>query len=231
MIKAEVDVPKLMKSLRGAAKAFGESTQQALVRWSIQTCRELAVETQAWGRSKTLVKQKGAIIADAYNVLAVRDQGQRMTKSRTLHTAAEVNEWIEINRTRRRGRTAKLSRFEKKDVTRKVFKAAMTERYKRAGMAKGGWIGAGKRIAARQTGQERINIGKNFLSYAHKHDGLGAARLSLNPFKPLSFLTNKASHIASRHVLRPQAYRQSAISALRPTIKQYRKMLRNKLGK
>jgi hypothetical protein len=231
VVRADVDIPKLMRSLKAGAKAFGESSQQALVRWSIQTCRELAVETQAWGRSKTKGKQEGAMFGDALNVIAVRSSGQRMTKSRALHTAAEVNEWIEINRTRRRGRTAKLSRFEKKDVSEKVFRSAMRERYKRAGMAKGGWIGAGQVIARRQTGQERINIGRNFLGYTHKHSANGSARLSLNPFKPLSFLTNKASHVSSSHVLRPMAYQQSAIKALRPTINWYRKSLRNKLGK
>ena len=226
-----MDMQKLARSLKGAAKAFGDSTSQALVRWSVRTCAELAVETQVYGKTKTRGKQEGAILWDAVNVIMVRPDGERISRGRMLSSADEINEWIEINRTRRRGRTAKLPRPEKKETHQKIFDAAMRARYKRAGMAKGGWIGAGQQIARRQKGQARINIGKNWLGYAHKHSKFGTARMRLNPFNPVSFLTNSAKHITSRHVLNPAAFRIASIRSLRATTTWYRRSLRSSLGK
>ena len=71
MIKAEIDQPKLERSLKRFAKQFGDTNAQAVIRWSVQVCRELAMETQVWGKVKTRKKQEGAMYKDALNVLLV----------------------------------------------------------------------------------------------------------------------------------------------------------------
>jgi hypothetical protein len=231
---------KLQKSLKSAAKGFGESSKQAVIRWGVQTAREMAVETQAWGRSGTKKKQEGAMIADAYNVLIVVDnilkaseqngwfslnQGkfQYWEDNRVLKTSEQINDWIEINRTRRRGRTPKLAWIDRKVAHRDVFKKAMRIRFQLAGMAKGGWLGAGQEIARAQTGQGRINIGRNFLGYAQKHSKFGSAKKPINPFKPITELRNTVRHSSAGNVLGSGASQKAIIFGLRKTTQWYRK--------
>ena len=237
MIKAEFDIPKLQRSLKSAAKNFGESSKQAVVRWGIQTAREMAVETQAWGKSKTKGIQEGAIFADALNVFLVIDarnpvaQKRKAQRKKELVTPEDINAWIEINRTRRRGRTAVLPVEEKKEVTSSNLLKALKVRNAKAGMAKGGWLGAGMDIAKAQTGQGRINIGKNFLGYAQKHKARGSSRKPMNPWKPVGILINSSSHSASKHVTRPEAYQKAIGFGLRKTIQWYRKAAKQSLDK
>jgi hypothetical protein len=227
MITAEVDMAKLQRSLRSAAKGFGESSKQAVIRWGVQTAREMAVETQVWGKSKTKGKQEGAMLADAFKVLAVID-GKRFRKSakrrkRELVTVEEINAWIDENQNPATGRTRKLPIEERKEVTEANFKKAMRARFKRAGMAKGGWLGAGQEIARAQTGQGRINIGRNFLGYAQKHSKFGSAKKPINPFKPITELRNTVRHSSASDVLGSGASQNAIIFGLRKTTQWYRK--------
>jgi hypothetical protein len=227
MIKAEVDMAKLQRSLRSAAKGFGESSKQAVIRWGVQTAREMAVETQVWGKSKTKGKQEGAMLADALKVLVVID-GKRFRKSakrrkRELVTVEEISAWIDENQNPSTGRTRKLPIEERKEVTEDNFKKAMRARFKRAGMAKGGWLGAGQEIARAQTGQGRINIGRNFLGYAQKHSKFGSAKKPINPFKPITELRNTVRHSSASDVLGAGASQKAIIFGLRKTTQWYRK--------
>lgn len=236
MIKATIDRPELEKSLKKYAKEFGETSAQAVVRWSVQTCRELAMETQAWGKSETKKKQQGAILADAYNVLLVVDslritgksakvfnQGNTYTvpSSMVIQTPTEISDWIEIHRTRRRGRTARIPIDQRKVVTRAKFKKGMKERLARAGMAKGAWLGAGQVIAKAQVGQDKITIGKNFLGYTQKFMDKGTATKPKNGWKPICGLTNKTAHSASNHVLSSAGMRRSVDFGLKKAVKWY----------
>ncbi len=242
MLKADVDIAKLTRSLKAASKAFGETGAQAIVRWGVQCGRELATQTQAWGRTRygktkgtgatTWAKgaQEGAMLADAYNVISiVPTVGPRNKKG--LRDSAAVNDWIELNRTRRRSRTAKIPISERKVCTEKVFKKAMKERFKRAGMAKGGWLGAGMAMAKHQRGAGRITIGKNYMSFAQKHSRFGSARAPMNSFSPVGHLTNSVKHVASSHVLSPTAIREASGWSLKATIKWYNKAISYNLNK
>jgi hypothetical protein len=227
MITAEVDMAKLQRSLRSASKGFGESSKQAVIRWGVQTAREMAVETQVWGKSKTKGKQEGAMLADAFKVLAVID-GKRFRKSakrrkRELVTVEEISAWIDENQNPATGRTRKLPIEERKEVTEANFKKAMRARFKRAGMAKGGWLGAGQEIARAQTGQGRINIGRNFLGYAQKHSKFGSAKKPINPFKSIAELRNTVRHSSASDVLGSGASQKAIIFGLRKTTQWYRK--------
>lgn len=234
-------MPKLERSLKRLAKDFGDTSAQAVIRWGVGTCRELAVETQVWGKTKTRDKQIGAITSDAYNVLLVVEsikssgRGYRITnQGKTYHAQAhkiladekQVNEWIEINRTRRRARTAKLPIEERKICTIQVFKRAMRERAKLAGMAKGAWIGAGNDIARSQKGTGRMTIGAGFLKYAQKHSGMGSAVAPASGWKPTAKLTNSVRHSASRHVMGSNAFSKASGFGLKKTISWYRHALK-----
>jgi len=241
VFKADIDRPKLERSLKRFAKDFGETNAQALVRWSVNACRELAFETQVWGRSKTKGKQEGAILADSYNVLLVVDKLTPSGRSFRVHNQGKtysvkpdqvlndpeaINEWIEVNRTRRRGRTAKLPPTERKVCDAATHKKAMRARYARAGMAKGGWIGAGQEIARAQKGQDRVTIGKNYLSYAHKHAKFGSASRPRNTWAPFVGITNRVAHSSDKNVLTAAAPARAFAWSLKKTVKWYATALR-----
>ena len=240
MIEAKFDMPKLEMSLKKASKAFGDSTQQAVARWSVQCGRELAGSTQVYGKTGTRQKQNFAIEADARRVIFPVDsispsktgrsvrykwQGKsgNWSQARWLKDESAVHDWIEQNRTRRRGRTAKLPFSELAICDKAIFAKALKTRFARSGMAKGGWIGAGKEAAKFQKGAQKITIGKNFLSYAHKHGGNGHARLRGGAvFQPIADLENRAPHVSSPHVLSKSEIGKAVGFGLRETLKWYR---------
>ena len=177
-----MDMGMLERSLRKSAKAFGETTAQSVRRWGVSTCRKLAVETSAFGQTGTFKTQKQAIENDAKKVLHVypdefgNNTGIITAKNKKLLLSAEaVNDWIELNRTGRNGRTPKkgLPSEERKCCKATTFRSAMRIRFKHAGMAKGGWLGAGMEIAREVGGGYKDVIGKNFMSYAQKFSHMG----------------------------------------------------------
>lgn len=230
-------------SLQRYAKRFGDTTAQAVTRWGVGTCRELALETQAYGATKTKAKQAGAIIADAYNVLLVVDSVYKSrakpgyyTKNkgefryfppyRVLESAKAVDHWIEINQTIRKSRTVKKPWIEKKVCSRKVFDKVMREKTKRAGMAKGAWIGAGNHIAKAQKGEGKFTIGQGFLKYAQKHAINGTSTIPRNGWNPVARLTNKIGYSGTNHVLKPSAFPKASAWGLRKTKNWYAHALR-----
>jgi len=241
MIKAEIDQPKLERSLKRFAKQLGESNAQAVIRWSIQVCRELAFETQVFGKVKTRIKQEGAIFRDAYNVLLVveklektRGRGYSATNQgakygvqsrRALTDHQAVNDWIELNQTKRNSRTAELARSEKMVCDMKTFKVAIKMRLAKAGMAKGAWLGAGTEIARAQTGTEKMSIGRNFLSYTQKHKRFGNSKKPVMGWKPVAKITNKLAYSGNSHVLQSSGITKSIQFGLKKTVTFYRKTL------
>ena len=242
MIKAEIDQPKLERSLKRFGKQLGETNAQAVIRWSVQVCRELAMETQVWGKVKTRAKQEGAIRGDAFNVLIVVDElkktggtGYRATNQgssfgvsarRVLLDENQVNDWIEMNRTRRGARTAKLPIGEKKICDAKIFKAAMKSRMARAGMAKGAWLGAGNDIARAQTGADKMTIGRNFLNYTQKHAAWGNAKKPTNGWKPVAGVTSKLAYSGKSNVLARSGMTKAIKFGLSKTVKFYQKAIK-----
>jgi hypothetical protein len=249
VIEAKFDIPKLESSLKKARAALGDTNKQAVTRWAVQVGRELAGSTQVYGKTGTRQKQQWAIENDARNVIFPVDsmrpsktgktvratfEGKSFnwSKSRVLNNESEINDWIEMNRTRRRARTAKIPFSEAAICTLAVFNKAMKTRFARAGMAKGGWLGASNQAAGMQTGAQRMGIGKNFLSYAQKHGKFGSATLQRGDgFKPIAALHNKVSHSSSPHVLSKAEISKSIGFGLRATIKWYRSAAKKALDK
>ena len=227
MIRAEIDRQRLERSLRDFARRFGDTSAHAVARWGVQVCREMAFETQPYGTKQVKKKQEGAIFADVYKVIHVIQRIPRGTRNeRILHDPQSVCEWMDSNRGEGR-RTKSLSPAEKKMATPKTIKQAVKLKMAKAGIAKGGFIGAGMEIAKAQRGADRINIGRNFLSYAHKHaEEFGDAVKPRPGFTPTAILKNKAAHTSLDYVLKRTASAKAIEFGLKKTIKWYASAIR-----
>jgi hypothetical protein len=235
-IKAELDRNKLERSMKQFSAAFGHTTAQAVCRWAVRTCAELAFETQAWGKSQTKKTQTNAILRDASNVVFSASRIKRkganslifmphggvfsVPNDRVLNSADEINEWIELNRTRRRSRTAKLPNDLKKVCTLTNFKKAMAVRNARAGMAKGAWIGAGNDIAKAQSGEAKETIGVGFLKYTQKHQHLGSSKRPKEGWRPAAGITSKVAY--SGQVISSAGMKKAVNFGLSKALKQYK---------
>ena len=102
----------------------------------------------------------------------------------------------------------------------------MKIRFRNAGMAKGGWIGAGRQSASYQTGGDKIAIGKNYMSWTQKHASKGSATKPANSFSPSSLLMNRTRHTASPHVLNPTRAKRAINWGLKKTVKWYSAAIR-----
>lgn len=233
MISAKIDRPKLERSLKKAAKGFGESSAQAVTRWGVQVGRELAFDAQAYGKrkggrvkasykpgEKILDPQINSLMAGAMNVLLIVPKVGPLNK-KGLRSADEVNAWIESNRGKH-GHTKKLPLEKRKVCTQAIFDAAFKQRVKLAAIAKGGFLGGAMDIAKHQKGQERINIGKNYLPHAQKHAKMGSAKAPTNGFFPIAELVNRSRHSGSSWVISKAKIDNAVGKALKNTLKWYR---------
>jgi len=226
-IKATIDRPALEKSLKKFAHRFGDTSAQAVVRWSVQACREMVFETQPWGKREVRKRQEAAIYQDALNVvLAV----ERLPKSkggnkRHLASPAELIAWMDENRAKGK-RTRRLPVEQRKICSTRTLKAAVRDIMTRAGIAKGGFLGAGQKIASAQTGPDKFSIGKNFFGYAQKHMAFGDAKRPTAGFTPRSTLRNRARHTGTDYVLKKSAITKAVNFGLKKTVKWYEKTLR-----
>lgn len=247
MIEAEFDIPKLIRSLKKSSKAFGDTNKTAIARWGVQTCRELAVSTQVYGKAGAKKKQINAIESGMNAVIAsvtdkqfrllisgkvkkakIRNRWVDVTQERLLSDEGKAMDWIQSHRNEK-GRTQRLDQFSIGIAPQSVVRKVIRIRSVRAGIAKGAWLGAGVEIAKKQTGAQRISIGKNFFGYAQKHASRGEAKATTNPFNPIASLINKAAHSASPYVLSQKEKEKSVGFGLRKTITWYRMAARKAL--
>lgn len=222
----KTDERQLERSLAAASKAFGESTEQSLYRWGVQIARDLAGATQAFGKGKkTKDIQNKAIYFDALNVC-------RIVQDRpSLKTPQECFEWIERHRTRRRRRTAELPMDQKKTVTAAILNEALNVKRMRSGMAKGAWFGSGIQLSNKQTGIQKVNIGKNFLPHAQKFAHFGNAKTKRSVFSPKIELNNTVRHSADPQVLTQSRKTNAVKRALINVLKWYDKATTAKFKK
>jgi hypothetical protein len=191
----------------------------------VQTCRELAGETQVFGKTAAAKKKQwNSIEAGIHSVLnVVADTKKRTT--RVLTSEQEVSEWIDSNQNSK-GRTKSLSVNQRPFVSEALLKKTITARRKLAGMAKGGWIGAGQDIAKAQTGTDRISIGKNFLGYAQKHSGFGGSTRPTSGERATATISNRVRHSAASNVLASAGSTRAINWGLKQTVKWYASALR-----
>lgn len=214
----KTDERELERSLATARKAFGESSEQALYRWGVQIARDLAGATQAFGKGKNTQDIQGrAIFLDAMNVCRI------VQDKPSLKTPQECFEWIERHRTRKRKRTVKLPVDQKRTVTAAILHEALKPKREKAGMAKGAWLGSGLQLSDKQSGMQKVNIGKNFLRHAQKFSHFGNATTKRSTFSPKAELHNTVKHSADPEIL-PQSRKTAAVKrALINVLKWYDK--------
>ena len=248
-ISATFDRGKLESSLKKAAKNFGDSNKQAIARWGVQTARQLAIVTQAFGQTGTKKIQVNAIWRSWINCIEIvnpqyfaaiksgkirRRQNksglwESIDMSMVTDDPSEIDAYVQSQRDNR-GRIQG-ERRRKIITTKKAMQTAIKKRLANAGMAKGAWLGAGKQIASKQRGTQRINIGKNFMGYAQKHSYLGRAVETGSLFNPETKLINMVSYTSKRNSLNPAQADQAIGDALKKTIRWYSKAAKEALDK
>lgn len=245
MITMDVDMRQLTEKLDKASKKLGESNKNAVARWGVQICRELAVSTQVYGKSGTKKKQDSAIEAGVNNVVValtgVRQKpktvsgllnGKRVSwpKSRFTSDAETLSRWVDSQRSGKARHTRRnLKMHEKMAAPKTVVNKVIRERKKRNGIAKGAWLGAGAKIASYQVGADRISIGKNFLGYSQKHGSRGTASRTSSMINPIAKLTNNSEHSRTPYVLSHSETSKAIRFGLTKTIKWYQMAARKAL--
>lgn len=245
MIRADIDLQRLADSVRRAGRAFGDTSRTAICRVGVQVCRELAVSTQVYGKGGAKRKQEKAIEAGVRGTIAsvsekqfrdlvsgrvttakIRNRWVTVDSSRLLSSVEAAMKWVDSHRDEK-GRAERMPQgtigVAPKSVVNKVIRA----RKVRAGIAKGGFIGAGVAIARRQRGANRLTIGRNFLGYAQKHADMGTAQATGSTFRPIAKLINKSRHSGSGYVLSESEKSKAIIFGFRKTITWYRKAARD----
>ena len=225
-LTGKLDLAKLTSGLEKYSKQVGETGRDATARWSVQLCRELARQTQAWGtdRAKSYEKQVNAIYKDFLNILIVVPYA-RPNNKRYLSSHTAILEWLELNRTRRRARTPSLQHSEKKLCTQTDFNKAVEVKVARAGLAKGGWLGAGIFIAGEQSGLDRIQISRGYIPWAYRNTHLGRGSMDKTPHHPTASLANNAKYTVSDYVLAQTNIDRAIMQAGMQTIKRYEKII------
>lgn len=249
MLSAQFDIPKLAASVKRAGKAFGDTSRTAIARVGVQVCRELAVSAQVFGKGGARKKQESAILSGIHGaIVEVSDKQFRALVSGKQKMAKIRNRWVEVDKSRllgdvetamkwvdshrdAKGRAERMPQdtigIAPKSIVAKVRRA----RFQRAGIAKGGFIGAGVAIARHQKGANRINIGKNFLGYAQKHAEMGNAQATGSMFRPIAKLINRSRHSGSGYVL-PDAEKRKAIGfGFKKTIAWYKRATKTAIDK
>lgn len=240
MITAQFDLAKLASSVKRAGKAFGDTSRTAIARVGVQVCRELAVSTQVYGKAGAKKKQENAILAGIYGTIVevsekqfrslvsgkqkmakIRNRWVEVDKSRLIGDVETAMKWIDSHRDAM-GRAERMPQDSIGIAPKSVVSKVRRARFQRAGMAKGGFIGAGVAIARHQKGASRINIGKNFLGYAQKHADMGTAQATGSMFEPVAKLMNKSRHSGSGHVLTEAEKRKAIGFGFKKTLAWYR---------
>lgn len=250
MLTANVDTIGIARKIRVLAKDFGETNESAICRWGVATCRDLAKRTQAWGDdTKAKQKQIDAIKKDANKAVFVVDRktyvngvssgklsglvinGELVTftPDRVLKTPQEVVDFIDVNRTNRQGRVPTMKRNMKGITSRPAYNGAIRIKAKKAGQAKGGWIGAGKAIGSKQRKGSRITIGKDVAGYAHKFQTGGTATLQRDVWNPIGKIINNVAYVSTDYVLKKSDAAAAINQGGRMTIKWYESAIAAKL--
>lgn len=250
MISASVDLTELGKQMRSMSADFGDSNESAIARWGVSACRALIKGTQAWGAGKEAKKvQEDAIKKDAnraiYSVskatyvngvasgklsgLVVNGELITFTPDRVLKTAEEVNAFIDRKKTGKNKRVYQVKRTERGITAASAMSKALRIRFKHAGTAKGGWVGAGKAIGAKQRKGSRITIGKDVAGYAHKFQTGGTATLQRDVWNPIGKIINNVAYVSTDYVLKKSDAADAINTGGRMTIKWYEHAIAAKL--
>lgn len=246
MIQGQIDLRSISRQLAWLASDFGEENKDGIIRWGVATARRLAIDTQAFGEGTgPRAVQENAIMKDAHKAvivvngsqaqrklmkhrltfLRIGGQGVTFSASQNITTAAGVNAFLDSNRGGRGNRVRAVPVANRILTTQKVFRSAMIVRKRRAGKAKGAWIGAGKALARFAKRGKRINIGKNFLSYAHKFSSGGSATFRPSMWSPVGTISSHVPQAGDRYVIPSADLAQAAQHSAHKVIAEYTEMM------
>jgi len=250
MISSQINERELARQINRLAADFGENNEAAIARWGVATCRRLIIANQSWGDGKDAKKkQENAILKDAnravYSIsrnnsivrkikqrsltgLVINGEQATFTPDRNLTTPEEVNAFIQSQRNTK-GRVKRLNSQSKGIAPATVFNAAVKIRQKRAGVAKGGWIGAGIEIGKKQRTGSRITIGKNVAGYAHKYKSGGNATMRRSVWQPEGAVINNVPYVSTEHVLKASDSQKAINDGGRLTIKWYERAMESRM--
>ena len=188
--------PGFREKLQRLSRDFGDDADQATARLAVSMAREIAILTPPRGKDKKAIL--GAIITDAWRVVMVipgkffnhltktarprinmgKGGWQAIRPSQLTRSDRDIYDHIESHRDGK----GRVREFKNRQVsmqlitTKPTMNKVLRRRRKLAGVAKGGFLGAGMAAARFQKGADRVSIGKNFMAWAQKHRNLGTAR-------------------------------------------------------
>tara|TARA_R100000808_G_scaffold25077_1_gene61409 strand:+ start:5214 stop:5957 length:744 start_codon:yes stop_codon:yes gene_type:complete len=242
-VKIEFDQdPALL--LQRLAKKFRDDASQATARLAVATGKELAIVTEFRGKGR----QSKATTTENLEKSAARVcytvKGDFMQKLRRAGTRARVkydtwqavrpgqlvsdpgaiNKHIDKMRDGKANTRKKIPWPDMIICTESAFKRAMTQRRKRVGIHKGGWLGAGVEAARLQVGPDRAKIGKNQMNWAQKHLGMGSARWAEN--KKQVVMSNQA--VAAQKNLARGKEQEAYERAWKNTVNWYKKAIKRR---
>tara|TARA_R110002020_G_C16182965_1_gene764994 strand:+ start:148 stop:897 length:750 start_codon:yes stop_codon:yes gene_type:complete len=238
----DVDMWDVSTMLGEYAHEIGETTEQGTIRFGVAVSRELAKATNplkstAGSRKKNAAAQMRKVVepmgARDFNKLRkqakprVKLGGQwyAFDKRRLIESDRQLWDIIENNRVQ--GKTRKLPRDQRYICKQSDYNKVATRRAKLWGAAKGAWIGAGQRLARTQSGLDRINIGKNFLGWAHRHTDKGRGRQQGKDHSSIVYLVNNTTGAAKDAGLSPKRAHLALHHARKALFKYYGKRLRS----
>lgn len=232
-VKVKVDMQKIRAKLGKLSKEFGDTHEQLVARLGVSAARNLAFETEQWGKTGTKKKQEEAImggIRDACRIVSKeRIEYHKKHKDFTvIESGEELSRYIDTIRTKNGG-VRFIPDKSTPRCTEAVVKKCFTIRRKTAGMAKGGWIGSGMAAGRLQSGGDRITIGKNYLSYTHKFAHFGSAVMrGAILAKSYILLRNAVRFSSSKRVLSPSKIIGAKDHAVRDVVKWFKMAIRKR---
>lgn len=244
VMSVKFDEAKMIRKLGHFAKDVGETQRQAIKRWGVQTCRELARMTEPFGSTKKKAGSKlmSAMWSDALNVIYTVERKRKsgsnsyqvtlqgntwnVPQYRFLTRPEEVISWIDSNRSKRRGRTRRLATEEKRVCLESTLKRAITLKFKRwGGLAKDSWIDAGNDISRGQRGPKQTKISPAYIKWAQKPQKVGTSKEGRKMMKEMAELISRVSYL-NNYLLKSTNKRKAIQIGLNKTISTYKAILR-----
>lgn len=242
LLKVEFNEAEMIRKLKKLAKVYGDNQEQAVKRWGVQTCRDLAKYTQIFGSKPKQHKQ--ALFKEALKVMYAHEgsaknskggksisftmNGKKRTASNSdyFRSVDEVLKWIEQNRTGKHKSTVKLPPSRKKVCSLALLKRSINQKYKRSsGLAKDGWLDAGEQISKRQRGNRPERIGASVMKFSRKPAKMGKAIEDSRMMKSFGILVNKAKYSSSKHVLSVANKKLAVKDGMDKTLNWYKKSI------
>lgn len=242
-MSAEIDLDR--QQLNKFRKQFGDTSDQALLRVSLDVSRECARLTQPWGKKKDKIteaidfdarKNIYALPAKEINKLArsknpshqtKRGQWYRLDKSRILRGQDEI--WNFIEKHRKRGRVVWVPPAEKAVCKSKELDKVIARRKKLAGIMKGSWFGAFTRLAPMVRGADRPTLGRNYMYWAQRHKDKGRGKfIGANQDRSEAQLISKVPGTLNKKYFNQKIADKAIAQAWKDTLKWYKKQCKLK---